>query len=335
VHLVVRKAAEGIELIRRALKGEKFVPAQKGFEILRTRSHGHVAAVLGTLRNLGIDKLISDRKTPARNRVIAMIVARILEPRSKLATIRAWKTTTLCDELGLEKTDEDDLYEAMDWLLTRQKSIENALAKRYLQNSTLALYDVTSTYFEGSCCPLAQLGHNRDGKKGKLQVVFGLLTDKEGCPVAVEVFEGNTGDPKTIKSQVAKMRDRFGLARVVLVGDRGMITSARIRKDLSPEEWVDWISALRAPTIQKLYQRGAIQLGFFDEKDLAEIRDPSFPGERLVVSRNPLLTEERARKRKELLQAIERLLEKVATRVRAGRLRGKAEIGIAVGRQGH
>jgi hypothetical protein len=321
-----------IDVIRRALKGETFVPAQESFEIISTRQHGHVAAVLGALKLFGLDKIIDPKPSPQRQRVLAMIAMRILDPGSKLYTTRAWNRTTLPEELGLGKIDEDDLYEAMDWLLERQSKIETALAKRHLKGSRLLLYDLTSTYFEGRCCPLAARGHNRDGKKGKLQVNFGLMANDEGCPVAVDVFEGNVGDPKTLKSQVQKTRERFGMERVVWVGDRGMITSARIREDLRPEDGIDWISALRAPAIQKLREGGAIQLSFFDERDLAEITDPSYPGERLVVCRNPLLAEERSRKRKDLLQATEKQLEKIRVRVQSGRLKKKAKIGIAVGK---
>jgi len=244
------------------------------------------------------------------------------------------KESSLGEVLGIESAHEDDLYAAMDWLLERQARIENALAKRHLTEGTLALYDVTSTYFEGRKCPLAALGKNRDGKKGKLQIVFGLLANSEGCPVAVEVFKGNTGDPKTVAAQVRKIRGRFGLKRVVLVGDRGMITSARIRDDLQGAEGIEWITALRAPAIQVLVRDSHLQLSLFDEKDLAEIESPDYPGERLVACRNPILAEERARKREELLQATERELVKVATATQRRKrpLRGKTAIALRVGK---
>src|SRR5437867_11269835 len=264
-------SAVQIEFLRRILRGETLVCAQDVFETLRSRPHGHVAAVLGTVRRLGLESLIGSKPSRERDLAVAMIVARILEPRSKLATARALAAETLHSSLGevmaVEDADEDELYEAMDWLLARQERIEQELAKRHLSEGTLTLYDVTSTYFEGRHCPLARLGHSRDGKKGKLQIVFGLLTNGEGCPVAVEVFEGNTGDPKTVSSQVAKVREQFGLQTLVLVGDRGMITSARIRQDLRPRPGIDWITALRAPAIRKLAEAGVLQPGLFDERD--------------------------------------------------------------------
>ena len=268
-----------------------------------------------------------------------MIVARVIEPSSKLATARGLGDesafSSLSEELKIISASEDELYAAMDWLLPRQARIEDQFAKKHLESGTLALYDLTSTYFEGTKCPLAKFGHNRDGKRGKLQIVFGLLCSPEGCPVAVEVFEGNTGDPKTLASQVQKLRDRFELERVILVGDRGMITEARIRKDLKGVEGLDWISALRSPAIAKLLKAEAFQLSFFDEKDLAEITHPDYPGERLIVCRNPLLAEERKRKRQELLEATERKLEKIriATQRKKNPLKGKDKIALRVGRE--
>ena len=314
------------------------VPAA-AVDIVRTRPHGHVVAALGTLRRLGLDALIAARHSPERARVLGMIVARILEPGSKLATARGLReetlSSTLGELLGLDVCSEDELYEAMDWLLPRQEKIEAALAKRHLGEHTLALYDVTSTYFEGRSCPLARFGHSRDGKRDKLQIVFGVLTNTEGCPVAVEVFAGNTGDPRTLGSAVVKLRERFGLARLVLVGDRGMITSARIRDDLAQgARGIDWITALRAPQLQALRESGALQLSLFDQRDLAEITAPAYPGERLIACRNPWLAEERARTRGELLAATERALTKIhAATQRARRpLRGEAEIALQVGR---
>jgi hypothetical protein len=329
-----------IEALRAVLRGKALgsAPLDEAFDIVRSRPHGHVAAVLGSLRNLGLHTVLSEERCLERELVLAMIVARILEPRSKLATARGLdeetKFSTLGELLGVEGADEDALYAAMDWLLPRQADIEAALARRHLSDGTLVLYDVTSTYFEGRTCSLAKLGHSRDGKKDKLQIVFGLLCNAEGCPIAVEVFEGNTGDPSTLKVQVEKVRTRFGLKRIVFVGDRGMITEARIREDLAPIEGLAWISALRAPAIQNLVETKALQLSIFDTKDLAEITAPSFPDERLIVCKNPLLAEERARKRRDLLDATERELEKVvaATRRTKRPLKGKDNIGLRVGR---
>jgi transposase len=321
-----------IDLIRRGLKGEQFVSGTDAFKVLSTRSHGAVAAVLGTIRNLGLDEILDRRVSPQRQLALGMIAARILRPESKLATTRSWSASTLPQELDIEGADENELYAAMDWIFERQPRIEKALAARNLRDSALALYDVTSTYFEGKRCPLAKRGHNRDGKRGKLQVVFGLLSNQDGCPVAVQVFDGNTGDPKTVASQIRKLRDDFGLLRVTLVGDRGMVTTARIRDDLKGLEGVSWITALRAPQIQKMREVGTIQLELFDERDLAEVTDPAYPGERLIVCRNPLLAGERKMKREELMQATEAKLEQIAARVLAGKLRDRAKIGLAVGR---
>jgi transposase len=325
-----------VELFRRVLRGETLVAPSEAFEIVRTRPHGHVAAVLGTMRRLELPALLGPAGRE-RDLVESMIAARILDPRSKLATAESLRSetlhSTLGEILGVAQADEDELYEAMDWLLERQAPIEKALAKRHLHDGTLVLYDVSSTYFEGRRCPLARLGHPRDGKKGKLQIVFGLLCDGEGRPVAVEVFEGNTGDPKTLGPQLTKLRQQFELRRVVLVGDRGMITDARIRKELQPVEGLDWITALRAPAIQRLVDEGTLQPSLFDEKDLAEITGPSYPGERLIVCKNPLLAQERARKREDLLQATERELAKVraATQRKRNRLHGQRAIALRVG----
>jgi transposase len=267
-----------------------------------------------------------------------MIVARVIDPRSKLATARGLHeetlSSTLGEVLGVQDADEDALYAAMDWLLPRQADIERKLAERHLSDGTLVLYDVSSTYFEGRCCPLAKLGHSRDGKKGKLQVVFGLMCNAQGCPIAVEVFEGNTGDPKTLASQIEKLCDRFDLEHIVLVGDRGMLTSARIRKELKLVEGLEWITALRAPAIRRLVEKGALQLSLFDKKDLAEISSPDFANERLIACKNPLLAEERARKRAELLAATERELEAIVAATRRSKrpFRGKDKIALRVGR---
>jgi transposase len=330
--------ANRIDALRRLLKGEALVPASGALHITRSLPHGHVAAVLGTMQRIGLDKAIDSTGSRRRSLALAMIAARILEPRSKLALARGLDAQTaassLAETLGLATADEDDLYAAMDWLLERQPRIEKRLAKRHLTEGTVVLYDVTSTYFEGRHCPLAKLGHSRDERSGNLQIVFGLLTNSEGCPVAVEVFEGNTADSKTVATQVKKLRERFGLKQLVLAGDRGMLTSARLREDLKTAEGLEWITALRAPQIQKLATSGVLQLSLFDEKDLAEITHPDYPGERLVACRNPLLAAERARKREDLLAATEKELAKVQAATQRSRraLRGAAAIGLAVGR---
>jgi transposase len=326
-----------VEQIRLILLGETLVPASEAFEVVRSLPHGHVVAVLGSLRKLGLERLLASRASRERDLAVAMIVARIIDPCSKLATARGLGTetalSTLGEALGVEGAGEDELYGAMDWALTRQGRIEEKLAGRHLGEGSLVLYDLTSSYYTGSQCSLAQFGHNRDGKKGFRQVVIGLLCNQEGCPVAVEVFKGNMADSKTLGSQVKKIRERFGLRRVVLVGDRGLITEARIREELSAVEGLDWITALRAPAIRVLAQQGAVQLSLFDERDLAEISSPEYPGERLIACRNPFLAKERAQKREELLRATEKDLDKVvaATQRQRGRLRGKAEIGVRVG----
>jgi transposase len=333
--------SQQIEALRSALAGSAAAPATplpEAFRISRSLPHGHVAAVLGCLRNLELDSILAPAPGRQRDLVIAMIVARIIEPASKLATARGLHCDTLHHSLGemlhLDSADETELYQAMDWLLPLQSRIEQALAKRHLSQGGLVLYDLTSTYFEGRHCPLAKLGHSRDDKSGKLQIVFGLLTNASGCPVAVEVFAGNTSDPKTVAAQVNKLRLQFGLSDVVLIGDRGMITSARIREDLPASHGIQWISALRATQIQKLAASGQLQMSLFDQTDLVEIAHPDFPSERLIVCFNPLLAEERARKRPELLAATEKQLEKIAaaTKRRRRPLRGKQNIGLRAGR---
>lgn len=328
-----------VDALRRLLKGETLVAASDAFQIQRAAPHGHVAAALGTLRRLGLEPVLSRTPSSQRDLVVAMMVARILEPSSKLATARGFHphtaTSSLAGLLGLDAAvEESQLYDALDWLLTRQQSIENALAKRHLSEGSLVLYDVSSTYFEGRHCPLAQFGHSRDEPSGNPQIIFGLLTNGEGCPIAVEVFAGNTGDPKTVASQVDKVRQRFHLKQFILVGDRGMLTSARIREDLRPQEGLQWISALKSVQIQQLVKGGALQLSLFDQQNLAEIQHPSYPGERLIACRNPLLAEERSRKRNELLAATEKQLNKIveATRRKKRPLRGRKEIGLAVGK---
>lgn len=329
-----------LQALRSVLKGSTSLsaPLPDAFDIVRSRPHGHVAAVLGSLRRCELDRIIDPQPSRQRDLVLAMITARILEPASKLATSRALHPETLTSTLGellqLDTVSEDELYLAMDWLLPLQPRIEQALAKRHLAEGALVLYDLTSTYFEGRHCPLGHLGHSRDDQKGKLQVVFGLMTDAEGRPLAVEVYAGNTADPKTVSDQVTKLQTRFGLQRVILVGDRGMITNARIRDDLRPAGGIDWITSLRAPAIRKLAADGILQLSLFDHRDLAEITHPDFPDERLIACYNPLLAEERARKRPELLKATEKKLEQIAKATRREKrpLRGKQNIALRVGK---
>ena len=322
-----------IDALRAVLKGASAgANPEDAFEISRSRPHGHVAAVLGSVYRLGLDRMLDRGRSDERAIITALIVACIVDPQSKLATVRGLREETLGSSLGelldLEEIDEDQVYAAMDWLVERQDKIEKAIAKRHLEDGTLVLYDLSSTWYEGRTCPLAARGYSRDGKKGTLQINFGLMCDRDGRPVAVEVFEGNTADPATIAKQVEKLRKRFKLHRVVLVGDRGMITSARIREDLQSVDGLDWISALRSEQIRKLVHVGSLQLSLFDQRDLAEFIDPTFPGERLVACRNPLLAEERRRKRIELLAATEKLLEKIvaATTRKRRPLTGQVEI---------
>ena len=327
---------EKVEALRRVLKNEATVSATESFEITRTRPHGHVAAVLGTLHRLGLPRILNREAHQQRQLALAMIVARILDPGSKLATARGLADesadSTLAEELGVECADEDDLYAAMDWLLAQQGRIETALARRHLSEGTLVLYDVSSSYLEGRNCPLARFGHSRDKRRDRLQIVYGLLCDPEGRPIAVEVFEGNAGDPGTLRSQIEKIRERFGIRSVAIVGDRGLITQARIREDLQPAG-LKWITSLRSPAIQKLCREEAIQMSLFDERDLAEILHPDYPGERLMVCYNPALADERRRKRGELLAATERRLEKIAAATLRARnpLFGRNQISLRVG----
>ena len=306
--------------------------------ILRSFPHGHVAAVLGSLRKLSLHSLIARPASRQRDLIVAMIAARVVDARSKLATARALNPESAVSSLGhllqLGSVDENELYAAMDWLLARQHGIEQRLAKRHLNDNTLMLYDLTSSYFEGHTCPLARRGHSRDGKRGTLQIVFGLLCTADGCPIAVEVFSGSTGDPKTVAAQVDKIRNRFGLQRVVLVGDRGMLTNARIREDLQGIDGLRWITTLRAPTIRKLIKAGEVAQTMFDERDLVEIRSPDFRGERLIVCRNPILAEQRRRKRQELLASTEEGLMPIVRATQRVRepLRGAGTIGVRVGK---
>ncbi len=329
-----------IDVIRRRLRdGRPLLESYGKFEIVRSLPHGHVAAVLGTMRLLGFEGILGSRPCRERTFVEAMVVARVIDARSKLATARGLAKETAASslglELGLENADEDDLYRAMDWLIDRQILIEDKLAALHLEDGSLILYDVTSSFYTGTHCPLADHGHPRDGKNGYPQIVYGLMCNAAGCPIAVEVFKGNTGDPKTLASQIEKVRARFGLKHVIIIGDRGMITSKRIEDELRGVDGLDWITALRADSIKKLAAQEIIQLSFFDEKDLAVVTSPDYPGERLVVCRNPLLAEERARKRQELLQATEKALDKIvaATQRPKKPLRGKEKIGLRVGKQ--
>ncbi len=323
---------ESLEVLRSSLRGETMVSLSKALKITSSRSHGAVHAVLTTIRRLGLDRMLLSRDLPWRRLALAMIVARVLRPKSKLFTSSWWSNTTLPEELDLprEAQGPNPLYEAMDELLAQQEKIQDSLAEKHLQEGALVLYDLSSTYLEGDKCPLAAFGHNRDGKKGKRQFNYGLLTNLEGCPIAIEVFPGNTSDPLTLGSQIQRLREKFHLQRVVMVGDRGMIASKRI-PDIEQAGY-GWITALKAKDIQRLDQQGAIQLTLFDERDLFEITDPERPGERLVVCRNPLVAEERRRKRRELLDETEEALKKIKERVEKGRLKEASAIGLAVGR---
>jgi transposase len=326
-----------IEGLRGVLKGGTVVaPDRDAFTVIRSLPHGHAALVLGTARKIGLDGILGPTGERCRDLVLAMIATRIIDPGSKLAAARALApetaTSSLGTILGLGAVNENELYTALDWLDERQPAIETALAKRHLKNGTLVLYDVSSSYMEGRCCSLAHRGYSRDGRKGTLQIVYGLLCAPDGCPVAIEVFDGNTGDPTTLAAQVRKLKQRFGLDHVVLVGDRGMITQARLTEDIKTAG-LDWITALRAPAIKELVKGGALQLSLFDERDMASITSPDFPGERLIVCRNPDLAAERTRKRQDLLAATERDLARIqaATARKRNPLRGASAIGLAIG----
>jgi len=320
-----------IDLVRRALKGESFVPVAARLEVLSSRPHGAVQAVRLAMQRLELDSLLASRSCPERERCLALIAARVIAPHSKLATTRWWHSTTLAEEFAVSGADEDDLYAAMDWLLGRQSAIEGKLAARHLREGALALYDLSSSYLEGRCCPLGKIGYNRDGKRNKLQVNYGLLTTRIGCPIAVSVYEGNVADASTLMPQVKKLTDSFHLERVVLVGDRGMISHKAIG-ELKTIEGMAWITALKSSQIHALVEAGALQLGLFDERNLFELSDPAYPGERLVACRNPELAKLRAKKRQALLEATEGELERIRERVERAALRGAAEIGVKVGR---
>jgi len=320
-----------VDLIRRALRGEPLLTADQRFAVLRSLHHGHVLAVLTAMRQLGFASLLASRASRERALVVGLVAARLLEPCSKLATSRWWHLTTLPEELGVEDATEDDLYAALDWLLERQEAIEKKLAARHLREGGFALCDLSSSYFEGTHCPLAARGHNRDGKRDKLQVNYGLLADRRGRPVAVSVFPGNTNDPKTLLPQVEKLRERFGVQEVALVGDRGMLSQKQIDA-LRERPGMGWITALRSEAIRGLLAGGSLQLGLFDERNLFELYDPAYPGERLVACRNPELARLRAHKRQALLEATAKELEKVRGMVARGRLKGAAAIGVRVGK---
>jgi Transposase DDE domain len=324
-------SAGQVDAIRRTLRGETLVPLADLFEIVHSRHHGHVQAIRTAMTQLGFESLIASRPSRERDLIVAMVIARIIEPASKLATTRWWHTTTLPDSAGVADADADDLYGALDWLITRQGPIEKKLAARHLHTGGVVLYDLTSSYFEGTSSPLAARGYNRDGKIGKLQVNYGLLTDARGRPVAVSVFEGNTGDPKTLLPQVEKLQQTFAIEQLVLVGDRGMISQKQIRA-LQQREGIDWITALRTGAMRKLVDGGHIQFGLFDQRNLFEIMHPDFPGERLVACRNPQLALLRAHKRQSLLDATARELEHVRGMITRGKLKGKAAIGVRIGK---
>src|SRR3990172_8593495 len=326
-------AGEQVEAFRLLLRGERLVPAGELFRVERTLPHGHVEAILGMIEKLGLDTVIASKRCRERDLILAMIVERLIHPRSKLANTRQWNDTTLSEELSVANVDVDELYDALDWLLARQSRIERKLASRHLEDGGLVLYDVSSSYYEGHSCPLARRGHDRDGRKGLPIIVYGVMTDRRGCPVTVQVYPGNTGDPTTVADQVDKLRKKFGLADVGLVADRGMLTQARI-DELKDYPGLGWISALRSGSIRKLMEQGYLQRSLFDRQNLAEIRSPEFPGERLMACYNPLLADQRRRKREELLAATEIKLQAIAAEVakRKRKLLSKDRIGVKLGR---
>jgi transposase len=322
---------ELIDIIRRSLQGETFVPLGQAFEITDSRPHGHVQAVAIAMQRLGLDSLVSSTPSRERDRVLAMIASRILAPHTKLATTRWWHTTTLAEDFGVSDASEDDLYAAMDWLLARQDRIQKKLAARHLQEGGLVLYDLSSSYFEGVTCPLAKRGYSRDGKPGSLQVNYGLLTDPRGCPVAVSVHEGNTSDSRTFMPAVHKLREDFGIQNMVMVGDRGMVSQKAI-DEMRETDGLGWISALKSASIRALIEQKHLQMGLFDERNLVELTSPDYPGERLVACRNDALAKLRAHKREDLLAATEINLAKIKARVEAGKLTGQDAIGVRVGK---
>lgn len=320
-----------IDLIRRSLQGETFVPACEAFEVCQSQPHGHVQAVALTMQRLGFASLLASKPSAERDLVMAMVASRIVSPATKLATTRLWNNSTLAQEFGVSEATEDDLYAAMDWLLGAQDRIQKKLAGRHIQEDSLVLYDLSSSYFEGTHCPLAKLGYSRDEKRGTLQVNYGLLTDDRGCPVAISVHDGNTSDSATFMPQVTQLREQFGIKRMVMVGDRGMISQKAI-DEMSQDADVAWITALRSASIRTLVEQKHLQLGLFDERNLLEISSPDFPGERLVACRNPELAKKRAHTRADLLLATEKNLQKIQARVEAAKLIGRDKIGLAVGK---
>jgi hypothetical protein len=320
-----------VELIRRSLKGETFVPVDDAFQVTRSLPHGHVQAVSLALQRLDLAKLLASRPCQERDRVLAMIAARVLRPQTKLATVRWWDDTTLAETFGVEGCDEQQLYAAMDWLLQRQDRIQKKLAERHLQADGLALYDLSSSYYEGSTCPLAKRGYSRDRKKGTLQVNYGLLSDVRGCPVAISVYDGNTADPATLDPEVERLKGEFAIATFVVVGDRGMISQKNV-EGFKAQDGVDWITALKSVSIRALVEQGQLQLDLFDQRNLFELTTPDYPGERLIACRNPALAALRVHKRQDLLAATEASLAKIQARVAAGRLAGQDQIALAVGK---
>ena len=320
-----------IDIIRRSLRGESFVPVAERFEIIASHPHGHVQAVSKAMEQLAMAPLLASKPCRERTVAMAMIAARLCAPHTKLATTRWWHTTTLAEDFGVLDASEDELYGAMDWLLERQARIEKKLAARHLHAGAVVLYDLTSSYFEGSTCPLARLGYSRDGKRGKLQVNYGLLTDHRGCPVAVSVYEGNTADPSTLMPQVERLKNDFEIGEFVMVGDRGMLSRKAIDA-LREQDGIGWITALKSASIRALVEQGDLQMGLFDERNLFELSHPQYPGERLVACRNLQLAKLRAHKREDLLEATEKNLEKIRQSVLGARLRGQDQIGLRVGK---
>ena len=332
------EVVDNLKLVLKGAKAFKQDSIPDNFQIIRSLPHGHIAAVLGTLKNLGLPQIISEDSSRERNLVIGMIVARLINPKSKLATARGFHQETCSSSLGqilgIDKADEDELYDCLDWLLSKQEKIENKLAQKHLLSGSLVLYDVSSTYLEGTSCSLGKYGYNRDKKKGKTQIVFGLLCDAKGCPIAVEVFEGNTKDSKTLAPQIEKVRNRFGISKVIWVADRGILTTAKINESVKPVEGLEWITALTKPQIRQLVEAEAIQIGLFDEKNLVEFESEDYPAERLIACRNPLVAEKNKHRREGLLQAVEEELDKVvAATLREKRaLKGEDKIGLRVGK---
>jgi transposase len=324
-------SAAQIEAIRATLRGQALQPLAQSFEVTASRAHGQVQAVALTLQRLGLASLLASRPCRERELVLAMLASRIVAPHTKLATTRWWHTTTLAEDFGVADASEDDLYAAMDWLLARQDQLQRKLAARHLSAGGLVLYDLSSSYFEGSCCPLAKLGYSRDGRRGLPQVNYGLLTDARGCPVAVSVHEGNVADSQTLLPEVQRLRKDFGIERLVLVGDRGMVSNQAIA-ELSHSQGIAWITALKSVSIRALIEQGHLQPDLFDERNLLELSSPQYPGERLVACRNPQLAKLRTHKREELLSATEASLDKIKARVDAGKLVGQDEIGLRVGK---